>query len=88
MAAGAMRKTIRIAVLAAGALGAYSIYRSRRREQQMLDRAGSPTNASEAVDCVEIRPDADADEVLDAAVEQTFPASDPISIDSAYNKRV
>jgi hypothetical protein len=82
-----MRTTIRIAVLFAGALGAYSIVQARRREQEMLANAGSPTNASDAVECVEIPPDADADQVLDAAVEQTFPASDPISIDSAYNKR-
>lgn len=82
-----MRTTIRIAVLAAGALGAYSIVRTRRREQEMLANAGSPTNASDAVDTVEIPPDADADQVLDAGVEQTFPASDPISIDSAYRNR-
>ena len=81
-----MRTTIRIAVLAAGALGAYSIVQSRRREREMLDRAGSTTNASD-VDTTEIAPDGDAEQALDAAVEQTFPASDPISIDSAYNKR-
>jgi len=82
-----MRNTIRIAVLAAGALGAYSIVKARRKEREMLDNAGSTTNASEAVDTVEIGPDADADQVLDAGVEQTFPASDPISIDSAYRNR-
>ena len=82
-----MRTTIRIAVLAAGALGAYSIVQARRREREMLDRAGSPTNASDAVDTVEIGPEASSDDVLDAAVEQTFPASDPISIDSAYRNR-
>lgn len=82
-----MRTTIRIAVLAAGALGAYSIVRTRRREQEMLARAGSPTNASDAVDSVEIPADAGPEEVLDAGVEQTFPASDPVSIDSAYRNR-
>ena len=81
-----MRTPIRIAILAAGALGAASIIRARRREKLMLEQAGSPTNASD-VEQPQVRADADADEVLDVAVEQTFPASDPISIDSAYRNR-
>jgi hypothetical protein len=81
-----MRNTIRIAVLAAGALGAYSIVRSRRREQALLANPGSPTNCSD-VELPEVKADADADEVLDVGVEATFPASDPVSIDSAYRNR-
>ncbi|MGQ0651059.1 MAG: hypothetical protein ACT4P4_02140 [Betaproteobacteria bacterium] len=83
-----MRTTIKVAVLAVGALSAYSIYQQRRREEELLARApGSTTNASDAVDDVEIAADAGADEVLDAGIEQTFPASDPVSIDSAYRNR-
>ena len=40
---------------------------------------GSQTNASDAVDDVEVRPDPTADEVLDAGVAGTFPASDPVA---------
>lgn len=45
---------------------------------------GSPTNASDAVDAPELRPDATPDEVLDAGIEYTFPASDPVSVEFAY----
>ena len=59
--------------LAAGA-AAYYFYSQR-------DRAlGSQTNASEAMDDIHIRPNASADEHLDAGVMETFPASDPVSI--------
>jgi hypothetical protein len=44
---------------------------------------GSQTNAAE-VDSPELGPDATPDEVLDAGVEFTFPASDPISVEGAY----
>ena len=60
------------ALVAAGA--AYYFYRSRQRQ---ID--GSTTNASDAVDDVHLSPHASADEHLDAAVMETFPASDPIS---------
>ena len=40
---------------------------------------GSPTNASDAVDDVEVRPDPTVDEVVDAGVAATFPASDPVA---------
>ena len=82
-----MRTVIKVAVLAAGAYGAYSIYQARRREAEMLANAGSTTNASDAVDDVQIKPDADADDMLDAAVQETFPASDPIAVGSAYHNR-
>ena len=60
-----------LALAAAGA--AYYFYRQRTRSP------GSQTNASDAVDDIHIRPNASADEHLDAAVMETFPASDPVS---------
>lgn len=55
------------------AAAAYYFYRGRTA------RAGSQTNASDAVDDIKLRPNASADEHLDAAVMETFPASDPVS---------
>ena len=46
---------------------------------------GSNTNASDAVSAPLLAADATAEEVLDVAVQYTFPASDPISIEHAYN---
>jgi hypothetical protein len=60
-----------LALAAAGA--AYYFYRQRGGSP------GSPTNASDAMDDIHIRPNASADEHLDAAVMETFPASDPVS---------
>jgi hypothetical protein len=60
-----------LALVAAGA--AYYYYRSRSQP------IGSQTNASAAVDDIHVRPNASADEHLDAAVMETFPASDPVS---------
>jgi len=60
-----------LALAAAGA--AYYFYRQRRRSP------GSQTNASDAIDNIHLRPNASADEHLDAAVMETFPASDPVS---------
>jgi hypothetical protein len=60
--------------LAAGA-AAYYFYRQR----QLLSAPGSPTNASEAMDDIHLRSNASSDEHLDAAVMETFPASDPVS---------
>jgi hypothetical protein len=60
-----------LALAAAGA--AYYVYRQRSRP------TGSQTNASDAVDNIHLRPNASADEHLDAAVMETFPASDPVS---------
>jgi len=60
--------------LAAGDL-AYYFY----RQQQLLRAPGSPTNASDAMDDIELRPNASSDEHLDAAVMETFPASDAVS---------
>jgi hypothetical protein len=41
-------------------------------------------NPNDVVDSVELPPDPDPEEVLDAAVAYTFPASDPIAVDSAF----
>ncbi len=60
-----------LALAAAGA--AYYFYRQRGRS------TGSQTNASDAIDNIHLRPNASADEHLDAAVMETFPASDPVS---------
>ena len=53
---------------------------------------GSPTNASDAVDDIEIAPDASHEDRLDAGVQETFPASDPVSVNSpaetAYEKEL
>jgi hypothetical protein len=55
------------------------------------NRAGSTTNASDAVDDIELGPDSSHDEVLDAGVKETFPASDPVSVaapsETAYEKK-
>jgi hypothetical protein len=45
---------------------------------------GSTTNASDAVDDIELRPDAPPDEVLDVGVKETFPASDPPAVQEAF----
>ena len=62
----------------------YAFYRYR-------NRGGSPTNASDAVDDIELGPNATHDETLDAGVKETFPASDPVSVsapgETAYEKQ-
>lgn len=45
---------------------------------------GSTTNASDAVDDIELSPDAPPDEVIDVGVKQTFPASDPPAVQEAF----
>jgi hypothetical protein len=45
---------------------------------------GSTTNASDAVDEIELAPDAPPCRVVDAGVEETFPASDPVAVQNAY----
>ena len=61
--------------LAAAAGAGYYFYRHRN----MPRATGSTTNASDAMDDIHVRPDADSDEHLDAAVMETFPASDAVS---------
>jgi hypothetical protein len=45
---------------------------------------GSQTNASDAIDDIELPPHPSGEEFLDAGVKETFPASDPISVQDAY----
>jgi hypothetical protein len=66
---------MRLLLLAVAAGAAYYFY----RQNQTLRASGSTTNASDAVDDIHVRPGASADEHLDAAVMETFPASDPVS---------
>ncbi|HWM40802.1 MAG TPA: hypothetical protein VNP36_00060 [Burkholderiales bacterium] len=48
---------------------------------------GSTTNASDKVDDVEIPPDADEEDVLDEGLQETFPASDPVSVQKTYKRK-
>jgi len=66
---------MRLLLVAVAAAAAYYLYRQRAQ----MRPSGSTTNASDAVDDIELRPNASADEHLDAAVMETFPASDPVS---------
>jgi hypothetical protein len=65
---------IRLLLAIAAAGGAYYYYRQRN-----VRASGSTTNASDAMDDIHVRPNASTDEHLDAAVMETFPASDPVS---------
>ena len=71
--------------LAAGA--GYFFYNKYRKARGI----GSNTNASDAMDDIELRPDAHPEEKLDAGVKETFPASDPVSVaapsETAYEKK-
>ncbi len=44
--------------------------------------AGSPTNASDAIDDLQLPPEPSLDDRLDEAVQETFPASDPVAVDA------
>lgn len=51
---------------------------------------GSQTNASDAVDDIELASNPTQDQMLDAGVQETFPASDPVAVDkgeTAYEKQ-
>lgn len=48
---------------------------------------GSQTNASDAVDNIELAPDASEEDVLDAGLQETFPASDPVSVQKTYRRK-
>lgn len=45
---------------------------------------GSQTNASEAMDDINLRSRPSPEEVVDAGVQQTFPASDPTAVEGAF----
>jgi hypothetical protein len=49
-------------------------------DQPKARGAGSPTNASDAVDEVVLPPKPTVEEKVDAGVKETFPASDPVSV--------
>jgi hypothetical protein len=72
----------RLALMAGAGYFFYNRYRNRGRSQ---------TNASEAMDDIELGPNASHDEALDAAGKETFPASDPVSVtapsETAYEKK-
>jgi hypothetical protein len=68
-------------LIALGA-AAYALSRPPRRGGY-----GSNTNASEAVDAPELLPDATDEDVLDVGIQYTFPASDPVAVESAFRRR-
>lgn len=55
-----------------------------KRKSRKGKKGGSPTNASEAVDDVKLGPDASDEDVLDEGLQETFPASDPVSVQKTY----
>jgi len=62
----------------------------RKKQLKKQPPTGSTTNASDAVDDIELPPNPSAEEKLDAGVQETFPASDPVSIaqpsETAYER--
>ena len=66
---------MRLLLVLAAAGAAYWFYSNRNRRY-----SGSTTNASDAVDDIQLPPRATTDQQLDAGVKETFPASDPVSI--------
>ena len=76
-------------VAAAGAALASLTLIARRLRRYPL---GSQTNASDAMDDIKLRPNPTHDEVTDANVKHTFPASDPVApqapVETAFDKRV
>ena len=61
-----------------------------RKKRKPQPTGGSTTNASDAVDDVKLPPNPTTDEKLDEGVQETFPASDPVSIahpsETAYDR--
>ena len=71
---------MRLLLLAVAAGAAYYFYRQRQAPLRASgSHTGSTINASDAMDDIHVRPGASTDEHLDAAVMETFPASDPVS---------
>ena len=66
--------------LAAAAAAGYYFYNRSRKSRLTGQISGSQTNASDAVDDIELHADASHDDVVDAGVQETFPASDPVSV--------
>lgn len=70
-----------LAIFGAAALAAALFVARRKRTPRNI---GVRSIVYAAADAPDIAPDATAEELLDAAVQYTFPASDPISIETAY----
>jgi hypothetical protein len=73
-----------IPLLAAAGAAAWFFNKSRK------SRGGSQTNASDAVDDIQLGSRPTRGEKLDAGVKETFPASDPLSVkpdETAYEKQ-
>lgn len=74
----------RLALVAGAGYFFYNKYRKGRG-------TGSTTNASDAVDDIELGANPNPEDVLDAGVKETFPASDPVSVsassETAYEKK-
>jgi hypothetical protein len=73
-------KAMRLLLALAAAGAAYWYYNRNRRSMGSGAKAGSTTNASDAMDDIHVPPNASTDQQLDAGVKETFPASDPVSV--------
>ena len=71
---------MRLLLLAVAAGTAYYFYRQRQTMRALGSHTGSTTNASDAVDDIDLPPNPTAEQKLDAGVQETFPASDPVSV--------
>jgi hypothetical protein len=71
--------------IAAAAAAGYWLHRKTRKRRA----TGSTTNASDAMDDIDLKPGASHEEHVDAGVQETFPASDPVSVkpsETAYER--
>lgn len=75
---------VKLGLAAAAGWYFYNQYRKSRG-------IGSQTNASDAVDDIELSSNPNREDKLDAGVKGTFPASDPVSVEAgsetAYEKK-
>lgn len=72
--------------LGLAAAAGYYLYNRYRKSRGI----GSQTNASDAVDDIELGANPSSEEMLDAGVQETFPASDPVAVEAgetAYEKK-
>ncbi len=67
-----------VAGLTRAVMNASNAYRPKSRGH------GSLTSASDAIDDIQLKPNPHPEELLDAGVMETFPASDPVSVNNAY----
>jgi hypothetical protein len=75
--------------IAAAAAAGYYFYNRNRTRSMTRKHSGSTTNASDAMDDIHLKPNASHDDVVDAGVKETFPASDPVSVkpsETAYER--